>query len=224
MPDISVVDSLGGAEAYAEHDGISAIFDVYALCLPSEKVHGRTWYRHANRFARKLGALSGKRTATVAAVIARLSPRITWAENKNSAFDVCHGRAASVGYPDNVRRAELIADSDTDEAIAEHVLPHGKYKRPKISEFYRNIADPTNARAVTVDTWAARIWCGDCELTGLKVSADESARIQDDYRLAASVADILPQELQAIVWIGAHRIAKDNGQGSLFSVGLQFKI
>ena len=86
------------------------------------------------------------------------------------------------------------------------------------------IANPETVGLVTVDTWAARIWVGDVDLTNLTVSAGESSRIQADYTLAAGTVGILPQEIQAITWVGAHRIKKDKGQHSLFEVGLIFKI
>ena len=121
-------------------------------------------------------------------------------------------------------RALTIAEADSDDIIADQVLPRAGFKRPKISAFYRNITAPDDAHAVTVDTWAARIWIGDCEAPAVRISSKESARIQSDYRAAARLCDVLPQELQAIVWIGAHRMARDRGQLSLFDIGLQFKI
>ena len=99
-----------------------------------------------------------------------------------------------------------------------------KYPRPKISEFYRNISNPTNPQPVTVDTWAAKVWTGQIDRDAVTVLDNESTRIGDDYRVAAGIADLLPQELQAIVWIAAHRIVREAGQRSLFEVGLAFKI
>ena len=127
-------------------------------------------------------------------------------------------------YPDNILRAETIAEADTDEAIASEVLPRKGYARPKISAFYQNIVAPDCAQTVTVDTWAGRIWVGDCEAPSVRISAKESARIQSDYRSAADISGLLPQELQAITWVGAHRIAKEYGQRNLFDIGLAFKI
>ncbi len=216
------VSSLVGAD----HCGVNAILSVLADCTAPEHSNGRAWYRRANRFARKVGALTGKRPETVAAVIARLSPQCTWKDNKQAALLVCAGEIVSgvTCYPDNILRAESIAAADDDETIALEVLPRKGFKRPKISAFYRNIAQPDCAHTVTVDTWAARIWVGDCEAPTVRISAKESATIQGDYRAAADIAGLLPQELQAITWVGAHRIQKERGQRSLFDIGLAFKI
>ena len=220
----SVTVALGGPREFEDHDGVSAVLDIYARCLPAEKANGISWYWTANRFARKVSALTSKRPETVAAILARISPQITWAENKKAALEIAAGDVASAGYPDNIARAYDIAAEDSEAAIAREVLPTSKYARPKISAFYRNIANPETVGLVTVDTWAARIWVGDVDLTNLTVSAGESSRIQADYTSAAHIAGLLPQEIQAITWVGAHRIKKDKGQHSLFEVGLVFKI
>ena len=226
MTDISHI--LGGTAAYDSHCGVNAILAVYADCLPHERAAGATWYRTAHRFAKKVAAVTGKDFRTVCAVLARISPQVSWADNKTAALEICSaagaGAAAARCYPDNVHRAEDIAAEDSSAAIAREVLPTAKYKRSKISAFYRNIAEPADPQSVTVDTWAARIWCEDCAAPALRISLAESTRIADDYRSAAAIAGYLPQELQAIVWIGAHRIAKDRGQRSLFNAGLQFKV
>jgi hypothetical protein len=217
----------GGKRAYKAHSGPDTILGVLSECTAAEYENGRLWYRRANRFARKLAALAGKKPETVAAVLARLSPQVSWADNKAAALEVCCGteyEAANRCYPDNVLRAEALASEDSEAEIAKQVLPQKGYKRPKISAFYRNISAPEDPQAVTVDTWAARIWIGDCEAPALRISQAESERIQADYREAAAIAGLLPQELQAVVWIGAHRIAKERGQRNLFEIGLSFKI
>jgi hypothetical protein len=223
----SVTSLLGGARAYGAHSGPNAILKTLADCTSEEWHHGRTWYRLAHRFCKKVAALTGKDPDTVAAVIARLSPRVSWADNKIAALEICGngaGNAAGRCYPDNVIRAEEIAAANDSATIAAQVLPMKGYKRPKISAFYRNITEPNCPQSVTVDSWAARIWIGDCEAPTLRITAKESVRIQRDYIAAATLCDLLPQELQAITWIGAHRIRKESGQRNLFDIGLQFKI
>lgn len=224
----NVTSLVGGKRAYKAHSGPDAILGVYSECIASEHAHGAVWYQTAHRFAHKVAALTGKRHATVCAVIARLSPQVSWADNKAAALAVCAAGAVSGAncYPDNILRAERIAAADNDAVIAAEVLPVKAkgYKRPKISAFYRNILAPEDSHTVTVDTWAARIWLGDCLAPELRITQAESERIQEDYRAAASIACVLPQVLQAIVWVGAHRIRKEYGQRNLFEVGLTYKI
>ena len=223
----SVTSLVGGTRAYEAHSGANSILKTLADCTAAEWHHGRTWYRTAHRFCNKVAALTGKRPDTVAAVIARLSPQVSWADNKSAALEICGngaGDACGRCYPDNVLRAEEIASANDSATIAAQVLPLKGYKRPKISAFYRNITQPQCAQSVTVDTWAARIWIGNCEAPAQRISANESARIQRDYIAAAELCSLLPQELQAITWIGAHRIRKESGQRNLFDIGLQFKI
>lgn len=212
----------------AEH-GIDGILKILADSTAAEYEIGRHWYRRANRFAAKVAALTGKRPATVAAVLARLSPQITWADNRAACLAVCAGIDSATldqCYPDNIRRAERIAAEDTDEVIAAEVLPRKGYARPKISAFFHNIANPEIDGIATVDTWAIRIWLGDCMGDAYRVTAKQSRKIQADYIAAGRIAGLLSHELQAIVWVAAHRLAKEGLQRSLFDIGigLSFKI
>ena len=226
---VTVEKVLGGKRKFAKHNGISAILGTYANALPHEISDGTLWYSRANRFANKVAALTGKRPQTVAAIIARLSPQIRWDLNKVAALEVA-AESPSVAcdsiFSDNVNRALTIAGEDSDEAIAAQVLPIlPKYKRAKISRFYANIVAPDNAVAVTVDTWAAKIWIGErIDAPKLLITDSASARIRADYRSAATLVGILPQTLQAITWVAAHRIVTEKGQRSLFEVGLLHKI
>lgn len=224
---ISITKALGGKRKYKAHDGRASILEILAECTPGEIADGEVWYSRAHRWSKKAATLTGKRPKTIAAILARVSPQVAWAENKAAALEIASGAPSTACdgcYPDNVVRALEIAEYDSDEAIARQVLPHGKYKRPKISAFYRNISTPADPHTVTVDTWAARIWIGDCRQASLKVSEADSVRIQNDYREAALVCGRLPQILQAITWVGAHRIKRDGGQRNLFQVGLADKI
>jgi len=222
--DISVTNAVGGAEEFAAHRGTDRILECYALCTVDEIANGLTWYRNANRFARKVASLTAKRPETVAAILARISPQIAWQDNKIAALQIASGAASGYGYPDNIARAERIAEADSEAVIAREVLPTAKYARPKISAFYRNIAYPETVGPITVDTWAARIWLGDVDRTDLKVSAPESKRIQRDYAEAAHIASVLPQNLQAIVWLGAHRLKRAKGQIGLYDRLPAFKV
>lgn len=218
----AAVSSLVGKD----HCGVTAILSVLADCTESEHSNGRKWYKTANRFSHKVSTRTGLRIETVCAVIARLSPQCEWQENKRGAIEVCNGRpiyGLNI-YGDNVYRAGLIAEADSDKVIAEQVLPRKGYERPKISKFYANILNPSDASAVTIDTWAGRIWIGDCNAPSVTINAADSARIQADYIAAAHTVNLLPQELQAITWVGAHRIRKEKGQRSLFDIGAHYKI
>lgn len=213
----------------AKHS-VDGILATLADSTAAEYETGRLWYRRANRFARKVSALSGLRPDTVAAVLARLSPQVSWADNKTAALEICckldTQPAAGRCYPDNVLRAEDIARADSAAVIAAEVLPRKGYARPKISAFYRNISDPDTDGIATVDTWAIRVWLGDCAAESYTVTLKQSRKIQADYIAAGRIVGLLSHELQAIVWVAAHRLAKEREQRSLFDfgIGLTYKI
>lgn len=209
---------------------VDGILATLADSTAAEYETGRGWYRRANRFARKLAALSGLDNDTVAAVLARLSPQVSWADNKAAALEICckldTQPAAGRCYPDNVFRAEAIVSADNEEVIAAEVLPKKGFARPKISAFFRNIANPEIDGIATVDTWAIRVWLGDCSGDSHTVTLKQSRKIQADYIAAGRIAGLLSHELQAIVWVAAHRLAKEREQRSLFDfgIGLTYKI
>lgn len=213
-----------------DNNGIDGILKILADSTAAEIDNGRTWYTRANRFAAKLAALSGLRLETVAAVLARLSPQVSWADNKGAALEICcqteNRPLCDKCYPDNVRRAEDIARANDSATIALEVLPRKGYSRPKISAFYGNIAAPDKDGTATVDTWAIRVWLGDPGAPAYRITIKQSRRIQADYLRAASHAGMRSHELQAIVWVAAHRISKEREQRSLFEVpaGIAYKI
>ena len=229
MSDPTVISVLGGKRKYAKHNGISAILGTYASAYPHEVSDGALWYSRAHKFCNKVAALTGKRPETVAAIVARISPRIRWQLNKVAALEIASEKPSSACddiFSDNVNRALEISALDSQEAIALQVLPIlPKYPRAKISRFYRNILAPSDSYAVTVDTWAAKIWIGeDIQAPTIRIDTKVSARIRADYRSAAALVGISPQALQAITWVAAHRIVNEKGQRSLFEVGLLHKI
>ena len=210
-----------------EFAGTDGILKILADATQDEYANGLLWYDRAHRFARKVSVLTGHRLETVAAVIARLSPQVSWRDNKLAAWEILtqsEYAAATRCYPDNVHRAEDIAAADSVAAVTEHVLPRKGYARPKISAFYRNIADPTCDGIATVDTWAIRVWLGDVLSSARTVSLKQSKAIQRDYVDAGQLAGLLSHQLQAVVWVAAHRLAKEGLQRNLFDFGLTFKI
>lgn len=157
------------------------------------------WYGNAQNVAKDLAAGSPYTVRQCAAVIAVLSPRITWAQNVIAARTVVDSHAQGVpvesvkvsGFGRNVREAYAILDGKPFVG------------GPKTGAFYRAIMGDDDS--VTVDVWAYRAATGrDCP-NG--VPAKEHGAIDAAYRQAARRLSLSPRELQSIVWVavrGSH--------------------
>ena len=76
----------------------------------------------------------------------------------------------------------------------------------KTYHFYHNLLEPDNSAFITIDRHSYLIATGETYTSGLHLAKYE--RIADVYRKAAKKLGILPNELQALLWVD-HR-TKEN--------------
>jgi hypothetical protein len=154
---------------------------------------GRAWYPNAHRIVLDWSDTYGFSIATVACVIAAISPQIDWPRNLIAADDVLAGRALSIGGPlnRNVATARRIA-ADRAGQITPY-MPHG----PKVASFACNLAGDLSV--VTVDGHAAQAALCDVQFSSsLKWNA--YAVFAEVYRNVANKLSIEPATFQAIIW------------------------
>lgn len=163
---------------------------------------GHEWYEKANDLAHRLSDLGSITLAQSAAIIAALSPQVSWDKNIEAATRVVALHAADAfdgtlerypGYGENVRKCARILAGDI-EAL----------RGPKVTAFYHAILGDLSH--VVVDVWATRAARStqanlahaylDDELPGARERRDIDAA----YRSAARLRDIKPAVMQAIVW------------------------
>jgi hypothetical protein len=140
---------------------------------------------------------------------AALSPQLRWEKNIKAVKQVLCGNLHPAGvYPFNVEKALHILYDDVEW---ERFL-----SGPKVTNFAKNIwGDP---QAVTVDTWAWRVWAN-ADLKAKPRDLDKLYnQIADNYRIAAAKIGIEPRQLQAITWVTIRRIA--NGKASTGQLSL----
>lgn len=92
-------------------------------------------------------------------------------------------------------------------------------KGPKITAFFQNIVDPTNRQPVTVDGHMVGAWSGKRLL--MKEVAHSSFKyeeVAEDVRKVARFVDLVPCQVQGILWFTWKRInsAVYNGNLNLF--------
>lgn len=176
---------------------IADILQVYEQASPSDFA-ARHWYRHARQACQQLADETGLSLEVAVGVVAVLSPRLKWEANIREARKVIEGKT-SMALGRNVEKARRILATGRVELSG-----------PKVTSFYRNILEPDDSQAITVDTWAARVWSGDWTW-GKPVDKKTYWQIAADYREAARQVGLLPCELQAITWESVRRIVTSKG-------------
>lgn len=165
---------------------------VYNRATP-ESIHaGMHWYDYARNTAIELD----NRFHRSAGVIAALSPRSPWNNNKNKAFQLYRQNGDGTGIGMEVNKAKAIRIYHGEDAL--DVL-----NGPKERTFFLNIVDPSGDHNPVIDRHAFDIAVG--------MRTNDSARailskkgIYDSfvhvYRESARVVNVSPNQFQAITW------------------------
>jgi len=215
------------------------ILRVFRQIPAAEVAEGREWYPQARQLAGELAALRGwdqsipgdyeAQVVKAAAVIAVLSPRLSWkknvehaerayaahaAEANGATLAVTHAIETWKGLKINARKAFRILDGEDPEDVV---------KGPKVRQFWHTIVDPTDPRAVVVDRHAFDVSVNrvltDTVRGKLLGKAGAYDNVADKYRRAAAILSaelgswISPAEVQAITWVWwrANRAAANHG-------------
>lgn len=172
---------------------------VYAQHGADERIAGMHWYDDANREARALSARYNVPVTHAAAVIAVLSPQVSWTRNVAMAREV-FATGTTRGLRTNVAKAERLATLDAH--------PDDVVSGPKVSCFYANILDPSG-HEITIDRHAFDIAQGrrtDDKTRAVLSNKGHYARYAQAYQLVADELGIGACQLQAITWVAWRRI------------------
>lgn len=168
------------------------INEAYTFASESQRERGRAWYPTANQLAT---FISDGNTVAGAGVLAALSANKGWEQNQSIAERAFDDGRATGHVSDACRKAERIMNGENPL----DVLPTDS----KTWNFYRCIVDPTDPDPVVIDRHAHDVAVGEVYGSndrGLSAKGRYAA-LAHAYRIAARELGILPQELQAIVWV-----------------------
>lgn len=176
-------------------EGKNLLLERYSKCTPEEITHGRHWYMKAHDFAQELSVNFGSSLRQSAGVIACLSPRNKWADNKEDALTIIQEWGTGGFYKEqkpsspyaNMEKAIKVLEDDVDP---DEILVQ------KSRSFYRCIYYPLT-KEVCVDVWAARA----LNFKERWIPRKVYPQLQKCYELAAKELDILPHVLQATIWV-----------------------
>lgn len=165
----------------------------------------RDWYRRAARLAMELDPTNPRRAA---AVIAVLSPRTSWPMNVRLArqayyLHLTQGWNGVLTLPtlgDHARKAARLLSGENPDSVV---------SGPKVTAFFRTIADPTLTGAVVVDRHAIDVAFGRVTSDSVRapfLTARRYGEVAGKYERAAKIISRetgetwLPSEVQAVTW------------------------
>lgn len=120
----------------------------FRLATADDRMEGFRWYAEARGFAAELDP---KNPGRAAAVIAAVSPKLRWPENRRAAqllYDRKRATFALRGNEDKARR--ILAGEDPDVVL----------KGRKVRAFWRVIANPEDPYTVVIDRHAIAVAAG----------------------------------------------------------------
>lgn len=163
------------------------IRDAWNAASEDQISRGRMWYTVAHDLAEMIGNGDVRKGA---GLLSALSPRMAWDRNVTLAMDAANGNVHGA-MGSSLRKAEAIVNG----ANPEDVLP----MEAKTGNFYRNIVDPADPTAVTVDCWAYRVATRDWNAAGPRTAKDYR-EVAAAYVLVANELGEVAANVQAGTW------------------------
>jgi hypothetical protein len=184
------------------------IFRFYDRATREDIESGLAWYVMARRWCQWTGRDYGFNWESVAGALAALSPLVRWEWNLDCTKALVKGIREGVRHADQIHLPGPATTVNKTKAIRILLTGDiGYLSGSKVESFYDNITNPASL-AVTVDQWAYRAAIGDVSAVVTWIYPAKYRRVAEKYRKAAGRLDLMPFELQAIVWIVVRKLAR----------------
>lgn len=179
----------------------------FRLASDEQIIQGVDWYKDAHEFASSTGALYGLSLEQSSAIIAALSPQLSWGMNVRVADAVMAGRKTGGVLGANLDKAMRIR---AGEPIADVIGDSSSKSGHKVRSFYRCILTAgRDEREVCVDRHAFALAMGTRDVPSL--TSKRYRDTQDAFRNATRILNrerpldrrpiLTPSAVQATVWI-----------------------
>lgn len=199
-------------DTLTEKKCINSILRFYELASLSEIQDGLTWYAEANKYAKELGKRFNLSIQQVAGLIAVFSPQAGWVENKRYTVSFLYQPNIRVRSQVQTNKAKSILKLNNEADI--YNAQSTQDKAFKTKAFFKNILNPDLDDSVTIDRHAiASCIQHPDNVSALdqsygQLTAQQYEFFQSCYIKAARQVNVLPHQLQAIVWVTYRRIRK----------------
>jgi hypothetical protein len=188
-----------------------------------DESEGMTCYERHHLSMRSMADRYGYPLERIVAAFVALSPNNDYVGNMRSLV------SAVIGHKIGLEVHEVsVTTYDKNKEMAFRYLDGERFltpdRGPKITNFYVNILRPEDKRAVTIDGHMIGLWHGKrVPMKGATVIMSKDRKqyniIAADFRQAARLREVLPQQLQGILWFTWKRVhgVKAVDQLSLFA-------
>lgn len=200
---------------------------------------GRDWYRSARELAEELAEIHSLSTSDAqsydqevvkaVAVIAVLSPRLSWPKNVELARWIYREYQEAYRHPkptwwvkENGSALDRFPGLKANGTKAARILlgedPADVVSGPKVTAFYHAIANPNDPRGIVIDRHAFDVAVGRVMddrtrgiVLGRKGAYDQFVRAYERAaeQLQSEFPGITPAEVQAITWVAWRRLKKE---------------
>jgi len=164
---------------------------LYESAGQTARHEGWHWYFREHKEASRLAEHTGHSLAVVCACLAVLSPRCQWRRVKKACELLLEGQNPPGVFAHNLAKATRILATGCTDLIQPH-------EAPKTWAFWQNLWRPNDPEPVTLDSWMLRSHGLSARTNLCSYQALSSA-----YRRLAPELGLLPNQLQAIVWLHA---------------------
>jgi len=180
---------------------VNKIIALYNQCDNTTIDKGKNWYFKANKTALRIAKKTGYSLEVTSAIIALLSPAVSWPNNKLQAYHLLKAYQHSkkidgltlTTYKQQIKKALKLLDNPL--LLTADIFG----KRPfKTMAFYENIVNPNNPDFVTLD----RHIFNALKLDMLSGNKTQYYNIVDAFKVASEkISNIVPCQLQAVLWL-----------------------
>ena len=165
------------------------IESLYRATSADTRAAGLIWYEREHAYAATLARASGQPVASVCACLAILSPRCRWPRVKTACEALLAGHKPRGLLPHNLAKAVYVLERRNG-------IPIHRREAPKTWSFWQNLCDPKDPYPVTLDSWMLR-----AHDLPPKSGIGTYDALADAYRAVAHDLGLIPNQLQAVIWL-----------------------
>jgi membrane-bound lytic murein transglycosylase B len=180
----------------------------FKACEPAEVVEGLAWYKQAHSDCDRLSKAYGVSIEVTATVLAVLSAQKRWSQN---VLETGMYLADNQG----IGRIQGFYTTESQATAVRELLKTGKMPKlgPKVASFRENVlSHGLNLGVVTVDVWAIRHSCKTSHNAKIAPTRAQYQKIESAFCTVSRELGILPQELQAVLWVAARNVSAQIGR------------
>lgn len=176
--------------------------EVYSQSIEEDLVYGKGWYERANLFCLALSEQYKVSEMKVAGILSALSPQKEWSQNKaiTEEFLRTNGR--------------ICKHTSLQSGKARKILQYTKNERDvevclgglKTINFFNNVFKPSDRNYVTVDRHHIYLSIG---WDAQSCTPKQYEFLKENTIIFANQLDIVPNELQSILWVCWKRLKKN---------------